>query len=158
MLLAAIINHAVRGIRLPSDVTLLFDLRTDWRVLTSRCCFDRDGNSFQPHSGAAIVKAAAVPALKDESSMAGFRRSRLRNFLVIAQVSLSLILLISAGLIVRSLQAAQKMRPGFNPENAVAISFDVSLQGYNEERGRAFQKQVLERCAGAAANRKCRAD
>ena len=77
--------------------------------------------------------------------MAGFRRSRLRNFLVIAQVSLSLVLLISAGLIVRSLQAAQKMRPGFNPENAVAISFDVSLQGYNEERGRAFQKQVLER-------------
>jgi len=49
--------------------------------------------------------------LKEESSMAGFRRSRLRNFLVVAQVSLSLILLISAGLIVRSLQAAQKMRP-----------------------------------------------
>ena len=69
----------------------------------------------------------------------------MRNFLVVAQVSLSLILLISAGLIVRSLQAAQKMRPGFNPENAVAISFDVSLQGYNEERGRAFQRQVLER-------------
>ena len=89
--------------------------------------------------------AQLVPALKDESSMAGFRRSRLRNFLVVAQVSLSLVLLISAGLIVRSLQAAQKMRPGFNPENAVAISFDVSLQGYNEERGRAFQKQVLER-------------
>src|SRR5207302_4743764 len=64
---------------------------------------------------------------------------------VVAQVSLSLILLISAGLIVRSLQAAQKMWPGFNPENAVAISFDLSLQGYNEERGRAFQKQMLER-------------
>ena len=32
--LAAAINSAVRGIRLPSDVTLLFDLRTDWRVLT----------------------------------------------------------------------------------------------------------------------------
>ena len=77
--------------------------------------------------------------------MAGFRRSRMRNFLVVVQVSLSLILLISAGLIVRSLQAAQKMRPGFNPENAVAISFDVSLQGYDEERGRAFQRQVLER-------------
>jgi len=86
-----------------------------------------------------------VPALKDESSMARFRRSRLRNLLVVAQVSLSLVLLISAGLIVRSLQAAQKMRPGFNPENAVAISFDVSLQGYDEQRGRAFQKQVLER-------------
>jgi predicted permease len=37
------------------------------------------------------------------------------------------------------------MRPGFNPENAVALSFDVSLQGYDEAKGRAFQKQVLER-------------
>src|SRR5207237_4387295 len=77
--------------------------------------------------------------------MAGFRRSRLRNFLVVVQVSLSLILLNVAGRIGRSLQAAQRMRPGFNPENSVAISFDVSLQGYDEERGRTFQRQVLER-------------
>ena len=57
--LAAAINRAVRGIQLPSDVTLLFDLRTDWRVLTLRAAaLDRDGNSFQPHSGAAIVEAA----------------------------------------------------------------------------------------------------
>jgi hypothetical protein len=77
--------------------------------------------------------------------MAGFLRSRLRNSLVVAQVSLSLVLLVSAGLIVRSLREAQRMRPGFNPENAVALSFDVGLQGYDEAKGRAFQKQVLER-------------
>jgi predicted permease len=64
---------------------------------------------------------------------------------VVAQVSLSLVLLVCAGLIVRSLQAAERMRPGFNPENAVALSFDVGLQGYDEERGRAFQKRALER-------------
>jgi hypothetical protein len=58
-------------------------------------------------------KPQLVPALKDETSMAGFRRSRLRNTLVVAQVTLSLVLLISAGLIVRSLQEAQRMRPGF---------------------------------------------
>ena len=143
--LAAAINRAVRGIRLPSDVTLLFDLRTDWRVLTFALLLSvATGILFSLIPALQSSKPQLVPALKDESTMAGFRRSRLRNFLVIAQVSLSLILLISAGLIVRSLQAAQKMRPGFNPENAVAISFDVSLQGYNEERGRAFQKQVLE--------------
>jgi hypothetical protein len=79
--------------------------------------------------------------------MAGFRRSRLRNSLVVAQVSLSIVLLLCAGLIVRSLQAAQKMRPGFNPESAVALSFSVVLQGYDEARGRAFYKQVLERAA-----------
>ena len=140
--LAAAINSAVRGIRLPSDVTLLFDLRTDWRMLTFALLLSiATGILFS------LIPAlqSSKPALKDESSMGGFRRSRLRNFLVVAQVTLSLVLLISAGLIVRSLQAAQKMRPGFNPENAVAISFDVSLQGYNEKRGRAFQKQVLER-------------
>jgi predicted permease len=144
--LAAMINKAVRGIRLPSDVTLLFDLRTDWRVLTFALLLSiATGILFSLIPALQSSKPQLVPALKDESSMAGFRRSRLRNFLVIAQVTLSLVLLISAGLIVRSLQAAQKMRPGFNPENAVAISFDVSLQGYNEARGRAFQKQVLDR-------------
>ncbi|MGZ4983486.1 MAG: ABC transporter permease [Chthoniobacterales bacterium] len=146
VLLAAIINNAVRGIRLPSDVTLLFDLRTDWRVLTFTLLLSiATGIFFSLIPALQSSKPELVPALKDESSMAGFRRSRLRNALVVAQVSLSLVLLISAGLIVRSLQAAQKMRPGFNPENAVAISFDVSLQGYDEERGRAFQRQVLER-------------
>src|SRR5437764_3095230 len=144
--LAAAIHSAVRGIRLPSDVTLLFDLRTDWRVLGFALLLSiATGILFSLIPALQSSKPQLVPALKDESSMAGFRRSRLRNLLVVAQVSLSLVLLISAGLIVRSLQAAQKMRPGFNPENAVAISFDVSLQGYDEQRGRAFQKQVLER-------------
>lgn len=144
--LASAINSAVRGIRLPSDVTLLFDLRTDWRVLGFALLLSiTTGILFSLIPALQSSKPQLVPALKDESSMAGFRRSRLRNLLVVVQVNLSLVLLISAGLIVRSLQAAQKMRPGFNPENAVAISFDVSLQGYDEPRGRAFQKQVLER-------------
>ena len=146
VLLSAAINGAVRSIRLPSDITLLFDLRTDWRVLTFALLLSiATGILFSLIPALQSSRPQLVPALKDESSMAGFRRSRMRNFLVIAQISLSLVLLISAGLIVRGLQAAQKMRPGFNPENAVAISFDVSLQGYDEERGRAFQKRVLER-------------
>src|SRR3954447_26055803 len=144
--LAAAINSAVRGIRLPSDVTLLFDLHTDWRVLTFALFLSiATGVLFSLIPALQSSKPQLVPALKDESSMGGFRRSRLRNALVVAQVSLSLVLLISAGLIVRGLQSAQKMRPGFNPENAVALSFDVSLQGYDETRGRAFQQQVLER-------------
>jgi predicted permease len=83
--------------------------------------------------------------LKDEGAMSGFRRSRLRNTLVVAQVALSLVLLISAGLIVRSLQAAQRMRPGFNPQGAVALSFDLGLQGYDDAKGRAFYRRLMER-------------
>ena len=127
-MLAAFINSAVRGIRLPSRHYLLFDLRTDWRVLTFALVL----------SIATGILFSLIPALQSSNPQlrAGAERrivdGRVSPFASAQwarrwQVSLSLVLLISAGLIVRSLQAAQKMRPGFNPENAVAISFDVEL-------------------------------
>ena len=146
ILLAAWINRIVGAIKLPTDVALIFDLRLDWRVLTFTIVLSLlTGVLFSLLPALQSSKPALVPALKDETSMAGFRRSRLRNSLVVAQITLSLVLLICAGLIVRSLQAAQRMRPGFDPQNAVALSFDVGLQGYDETKGRAFQKEVLER-------------
>ncbi|HEX8280959.1 MAG TPA: ABC transporter permease, partial [Chthoniobacterales bacterium] len=146
--LAALINHSVRSMRLPIEITLLFDLRTDWRVLIFTLLLSvATGVLFSLIPALQSSKPQLVPSLKDESSLAGFRRSRLRNALVVAQVSLSLVLLISAGLIVRGLQAAQKVRPGFNPQNAVALTFSVALQGYDEVRGRAFYNQVLENTA-----------
>ena len=144
--LAALINHSVRSMRLPIEITLLFDLRTDWRVLTFTLVLSvATGILFSLSPALQSSKPQLVSSLKEEGSMAGFRRSRLRNALVIAQVSLSLVLLISAGLIVRGLQAAQKVRPGFNPQNVVALTFSVVLQGYDEVRGRAFYNQVLEK-------------
>jgi putative ABC transport system permease protein len=146
VLLAAWINHFVAAIKLPTDIALLFDLRIDWRVLIFALFISlATGILFSLLPALQSSKPALVPALKDESSMAGFRRSRLRNSLVIAQIALSLVLLVSAGLIVRSLQAAQRMRPGFNPENMVAISFDLSMQGYDDAKGRLFHQRVVER-------------
>src|SRR5262249_56114996 len=84
-------------------------------------------------------------ALKDESTLGGYRRSRLRNVLVAAQMSLSLVLLLCAGLVLRGLQRAQQIDPGFNPEQAVEVSFDLGLRQYDRERGREFQRQALER-------------
>ncbi|MFN2508260.1 MAG: ABC transporter permease [Chthoniobacterales bacterium] len=146
LLLAAGINHFVRTMKLPTDVALLFDLRVDWRVIAFTLFLSvATGILFSLVPALQASKPELVAALKDETSMAGFRRSRLRNALVVAQVSLSLILLVSAGLIVRSLQAAQRMRPGFNPENAAALSFDMKLQGFDQAKGLAFMRQVLER-------------
>jgi predicted permease len=88
-----------------------------------------------------------VPALKDEVSLGGFRRSRLRNALVAGQMALSLLLLICAGLMLRSLQQASTINPGFQVERAVAMSVDVGLQGYDETRGREFYRQLTERVA-----------
>ena len=144
--LAAWINALVSSIKLPTDIALVIDLRLDWRVMLFAF-----GVSLLTGIGFGLLPAwrssrpDLVPALKDEKSMGGFRRSRLRNGLVVVQVALSLMLLVCAGLVVRSLQVAQKTRPGFNPNNAVALSFDLGLQGYPEEKGRAFQKDILKR-------------
>ncbi|HEX4946105.1 MAG TPA: ABC transporter permease [Blastocatellia bacterium] len=146
LLLAYFINDFVAKIQLPTDVTLTFDLRIDGRVLLFALGMSvLTGVLFGLLPALQATRPDLVPALKDDVSVSGFRRAWLRNSLVVAQMALSVLLLICAGLIVRSLQAAQTMRPGFNPENAVAMMFDVGLQGYDEARGRAFHKQVLER-------------
>jgi len=146
LLIAMWLNALVSSVKLPTDLALVIDLRLDWRVLTFGFVVSLiTGITFGLLPALQSSRPDLVPALKDEKSMAGFRRSRLRNALVVVQVALSLVLLVCAGLVVRSLQVAQKTRPGFNPENAVALSFDLGLQGYSEAKGSAFQRQVLER-------------
>jgi len=71
----------------------------------------------------------------------------LRNILVSAQIALSLVALIGAGLFLRSLQHAQRITPGFDVDRLAVLSFDLGAQGYTEERGRQFQQRVLERAA-----------
>ncbi|MGH9847428.1 MAG: FtsX-like permease family protein, partial [Blastocatellia bacterium] len=92
-------------------------------------------------------KPAVVPALKDESGAEGRRRRwfNLRNALVVAQVAMSLVLLVGAGLFIRSLQRAQSFDLGFKPENVLTFSFNLELQGYDEARGREFFPRIVER-------------
>jgi predicted permease len=91
------------------------------------------------------TKPDLVPALKDEISAGGSRRSLLRSGLVVSQVALSLLLLICAGLVLRGLLRAESLNPGFTPQNAILISFDLGLQGYDDERTKIFKQQLLER-------------
>jgi predicted permease len=68
-----------------------------------------------------------------------------RNLLVIAQVSLSLALLTSAGLFIRSSSQVAGVHPGFQVENRVVAEFDAGLAGYSETRGREVYAALLER-------------
>jgi predicted permease len=87
-----------------------------------------------------------APTLKDESTGGGKpRRFSLRNILVSGQVAASLVLLISAGLFFRSFQAFQAEDPGFGSEPTGLLSFVVSGERYNEEEGRVFVHDYLER-------------
>ena len=71
-------------------------------------------------------------------------RHRLRNLLVIGQVAVSCVVLIASVLFLRGLQAAGTLNLGFNPERLLMVSVDVGLQGYDQERGLRFQKQLLD--------------
>lgn len=83
--------------------------------------------------------------MKDESSLGGYRRSRLRNGLLVAQIALSLVMLVAAGLMFRALQQLRDMNPGSNSQNALMMSVDLGLQGYDRERGEHFYRQLVER-------------
>src|SRR4030095_16425183 len=88
-----------------------------------------------------------IPALKDETTapVKSWRRLSLRNLLFVAQVALSLVVIVGAGLCVRSLKKLQAIDAGFDPARVLVMSADVSLSGYNNERGLRFYSELLER-------------
>jgi len=89
-----------------------------------------------------------VPVLKGDPELArrGKRRAfGLRNVLVVAQVALSLVVLICGGLFIKSFRKAQTMDPGFDNTKGLIVSLSPTLVGYEEEQSRNFYKQVLDR-------------
>jgi predicted permease len=88
---------------------------------------------------------APVAVLKEETGSAsgGLRKARLAGGLVVAQISLSLLLLICAGLCSRSVVRGQQINPGFNSHNVLIASYDLFPAGYSEEKGAEFDRQLV---------------
>ncbi len=93
------------------------------------------------------VRVDFAPRLKDEGVSTRLRRLSIRDLLVAGQIALSVILVISSVLVIRSLQQALTLNLGFNPNGAVAVSFDLSLQGYDQMRSRHFTAELLQRAS-----------
>jgi len=88
-----------------------------------------------------------VPVLKGGSEIVKgkTRRVTLRSSLVVAQVALSLVVLVCAGLFIKSFRKAQQMDPGFDTKNAVLITLNPPLIGYDSDKSKNFYQQVSER-------------
>jgi predicted permease len=99
-------------------------------------------------------KPNLVPALKNETApVAGSPRGvlrwvTLRQALVVAQVALSLIALVAAGLFLRSLQSTQRIDPGFETSRVLTLDLNLGREGYTQEQGLLFHERLLERAAG----------
>ncbi len=74
----------------------------------------------------------------------GPRAFSLRNGFVVVQVALSAVLLVGAGLLLRTIGEASRVDLGFDPEKALVVSLDVSKSGYSPEKGRVFYAQLLD--------------
>jgi predicted permease len=147
LVLASWLAAALSGWRLPSDLPIAFDLTFDFRVLAlgmslALACTFLVGLLPAVQGSRADI----VPALKNETTRwrGGWHT---RDVIVAAQVALSTILLIGSLLVVRSLQQATRVDVGFAPSQAVSLSLDLGLEGYDRARGRAFQLRVVERLA-----------
>jgi predicted permease len=94
------------------------------------------------------TRADVAGMLKDGAVGSSVPRSRLQSGFVVAQVSLSLVLLVTAGLFLRSLQKAQSIDVGFDAtQRVLALSFDLRMQGYDDERSDSFVREATTRAA-----------
>ncbi|MBZ5675193.1 MAG: ABC transporter permease [Acidobacteriia bacterium] len=83
-------------------------------------------------------------------TLAGGARQRLRSALVVVEAALALVLLMAAGLFLRSLARLQEINPGFEPRGVMTASFLLPTQSYSDgERQTVFIRNVLDRLAGA---------
>lgn len=146
LLLAYWLVSLAVGLKPPVDVPLSVDLHVDYRVLIFTCLASLGtGVLFGLLPALQATKVDLQTALKGETSGTGTRRSLLKSGLIVLQVSLSLVLLVGGGLMLRALQRAQTLDLGFNPNNVVEASFDLRLQGYDKTRSLEFHQRLIER-------------
>ena len=139
--------NLLRAFKLPPNVPVVFAIQVDYRVYLFTFLLSLvTGVVFGLLPAWQATQGDLVPALKDEGGHARVSRtSWLKSSLIVAQVALSLVLLIGGGLMVRALQQANTLKLGFNPQQAAELSFDLRLQGYESAQRKEFQKHLLER-------------
>jgi predicted permease len=92
-----------------------------------------------------LTRAALVPRLRETSAAGG--RTRLQGVFVVAQLALSLVLLLAGGLSLRALQKSNEVDLGFEPAGVLTASYDLALQNYPPDRRVAFRRLLRERLA-----------
>lgn len=143
--LAHVALRILARVRPPIEGPWSFTLSLDTTVLTFTLLVSLfAGLLFGMAPALQAANPNTVAAVKGETEgKAG--RSRTSRVLVVLQMALSVLLLISSGLFLRSLQGATKIDPGFaQPGNLLTASLDPGLQGYDEGRSREFLDRLME--------------
>jgi putative ABC transport system permease protein len=139
-------STGIAGINLKTAIPTYLDFGFDWRVFAFSLGVALFAGVIVGIIPALRASRADVNRILHEGSRAIVSgRHRLRDILVIAQVSGSLALLVVAVLFTRSLSAVQKTDLGFDPSHVVNLSMDPKNIGYADPQALAFYKNLLDR-------------
>lgn len=130
---------------------LALDLKLDLRVLGFTIAVSLvTGLLFGLAPALRSTRVDLTPALKDNArSVAGGSRSFLTKSLIVAQVAMSLVLLVGAGLFVRTLRNLQNVDVGFNRENLLLFNVDPGLNAYTNAQIVQLYRRLTERLEAA---------
>lgn len=136
-----------QSFRPPSDLPLRIDVPLDFRVIAFTCLASvLTAVLFGLAPALRATRKDLVAALKDRGDsglLAG--TSRARRLLVVGQIAISFVLLIGAGLSMRSLDNVRHADLGFDPDNLLVATMDLDLQGYDGTARHQFRQALLER-------------
>ena len=123
------------------------EIGMDWRVLLFAFAASvLTGLLFGAAPAWQARKVDVNTALKESAGKGGTARGRLRGMLVVAEVALSLVLLVSAGLLVRTFTNLLGVTPGFDPHNVLTFQINLNGERYNTtDKSAAFYRDALER-------------
>ncbi|MEW5927749.1 MAG: ABC transporter permease [Gemmatimonadota bacterium] len=149
LLLALVLGRAVSAFQPPLPVRVALDLGPDARVLGFALLLALGtGVAFGLAPALRASNPDLVSALREGSGGRGAGRTRMRSAFVVAQLAMSLLLLVTAGLFVQALRGALAADLGFEPDGVVAAGLDLRAHGYDGPRAAAFQRRLAERLAG----------
>jgi predicted permease len=144
ILLGAWANQWINSIHL-QDIPLQLDAAFDWRVFTFTAVSVLGTGIVVGLLPALRASSADVNSVLHEGSQGNsysIAHSAMRNFLVVAQVAGSLVLLVAAGLFVRSLQKTEHFDLGFNPDHVLNVIMDPHDIGYGEAQTTEFYREI----------------
>jgi predicted permease len=144
--LGAVASRLMASLSVPTDIPVVLEFHTDLRVVAFTFTLAvLAAIAFGLVPALRASRPDLVPALKGEEPVAGRRRLTLTGALVVAQVAVSLVLLVAAGLFVRSVGGARTINPGFSIDRRVVMYFNSELQGYDRKRATVFYDRLIER-------------
>jgi len=142
-------DRALIGFLPASSVPLTLSSLPDWRVLLFNLGLSvLTGVFFGLMPALQSTRPDVSRTLKDQAgAVVGGTSTGIRKSLVVAQIALSLLLLIGAGLFIRSLQNLKDLDPGFRTANLLAFKVNPTLNGYPPEKTKAFYAQLKDSLA-----------